>query len=247
MLQTLIHHPTAYLHEVQDHLSQATGVWVSASTVCHTISEHGSTHKKVHVIALQRSEQRRIEYMAEMSFNPDMLIWIDETGSDKRKSVRKYGYSLRGIPPRTYQLFVGGKLVSTIPVMATHGIEDVYTTTGTVNWGELCRLFCQCVLPIMPLDGQNSHSIVVMDNSSIHHLDKVHEIITGFGAKLCFLPPYSPDLMPLEEVFSKVKYFLKANHNANLCKSSPEDMVKLAFSTITQDNCINYIKEAGYM
>ena len=79
----------------------------------------------------------------------------------------------------------------------------------------------------------NPHSIVVMDNASIHHLDKVHEIITGVRAKLYFLPPYSPDLMPLGEVFSKVKYFLKANDNAYLCTSSPEDMVKLAFSTIT--------------
>ena len=100
----------------------------------------------------------------------------------------------------------------------------------------------------MPFDGENPHSIVVMDNASIHHLDKVHEIITGVGAKLRFLSPYSPDLMPLDEVFSKVKYFLKANDNAySVCTSSPEEMVKLAFSTITQDNCINYIKEAGYM
>ena len=78
--------------------------------------------------------------------------------------------------------------MSAIPVMTTRGIEDVYTTTGSVN-GE--KIFCQCVLPIiiMPFDGQNSHSNVVMDNVSIHHLDKVHEFITGVGAKLCFLPP----------------------------------------------------------
>jgi transposase len=132
--------------------------------------------------------------------------------------------------------------------MTTRGIEDVYTTTGSVNGEKFIEYFCQCVLPIiMPFDGQNPRSIVVMDNASIHHLDKVHEIITGVGAKLCFLPPYSPDLMPLEEVFSKVKYFLKANDSAYLCTSSPEDMVKIAFSTITQDNCINYIKHAGYM
>ena len=53
LLQTLIHHPTAYLHEVQEQLFQATGIWASASTICRTIKEHGFTHKKVEVIALQ--------------------------------------------------------------------------------------------------------------------------------------------------------------------------------------------------
>ena len=73
--------------QVQDHLFQGTGIWVSASTICRTIKEQGSTRKKVEVIALQRSEQRRIEYMAEISlFDPDMFIWIDETGSDASKS-----------------------------------------------------------------------------------------------------------------------------------------------------------------
>ena len=249
VLQTLIHHPTAYLHEVQTHLFQATGTWVSAGTICRTIKEQGFTRKKVEAIALQRSEERRIEYMAEISlFSPDMLIWIDETGSDRRKSVRRYGYSVRGIPPRTCQLFVGGKRVSAIPVMTTRGIEAVYTTTGSVNGEKFVEFICQCVLPIiMPFDGQNPRSIVVVDNASIHHLERVHDIITGVGAKLCFLPPYSPDLMPLELVFSKVKYFLKASDNPYLFTSEPEAMVKLAFFTITQDNCLSYIKETGYM
>ena len=47
-----------------------------------------------------------------------------------------------------------------------------------------------------------------MDNASIHHLEQVEEIITGVGARLHFLPPYSPDLMPLEEVFAKIKRHL---------------------------------------
>ena len=167
---------------------------MSASTICRTIKEQRFTHKKVEVIALQRSEQRRIEYMAEISlFNPHMFIWIDKTGSDRRKSVRKYGYSIRGIPPRTCQLFVGGKRVSAIPVMTTRGIEDVYTTTGNVNGEKFIDYFCQCVLPIiMPFDGENPLSIVVMDNASIHHLDKVHEIITRVGAKLCFFATIQP-------------------------------------------------------
>ena len=67
------------------------------------------------------------------SYHPDMFIWIDETGSDRRNSIRKYGYSLRGITPRTYQLRVSGKRISAIPVLTTRGIEDLYLTLGSVN------------------------------------------------------------------------------------------------------------------
>ena len=68
------------------------------------------------------------------------------------------------------------------------------------------------MLPILlPFDGNNPRSVVVMDNASIHHLPRVQEIITGVGARLAFLSPYSPDLMPLEEVFAQVKQLLRAS------------------------------------
>ena len=56
-----------------------------------------------------------------------------KTGSDRRKEIRRYGYSLRGIPPSPCQLRVSGSRISAIPVLTTRGIESVYTTTGTVN------------------------------------------------------------------------------------------------------------------
>lgn len=103
---------------------------------------------------------------------------------------------------------------------------------------------CSCVLPIiMPFDGSNPKSVVVMDNASIHHVERVCDII---GARLCFLPPYSPDLMPLEEVFSKVKYALRENDNEYLSTSNPQTMVKMAFCTVTQTDCMGYITHAGY-
>ena len=43
------------------------------------------------------------------------------------------------------------------------------------------------------------------DNAAIHHLEQIEDMITGVGALIRFLPPYSPDLMPLEEAFSQVK------------------------------------------
>ena len=159
--------------------------------------------------------------MAEISaYDPSMLICIDETGSVQRNEMRKYGYSLKGTPARTCQLRIRGKRCSAIPVMTTNGLEDVYVTGNSVNGGEFEHFICKCVLPILlPFDGHNPHSVVV---ASIHHMDRVHEIITGVGAQLVFLPPYSPDLMPLEEVFAKVKAVLKANDGAYISTQLPE-------------------------
>ena len=123
-----------------------------------SIKEQGLTYKKVRTVAIQQSEERRIQYMTEISiFHPDMLIWIDETGSDRRNSIRKYGYSLRVTPAQVFQLRVGG--ISAIPVMTTRGIEGVYTSTETINGEKFEEFLCQCLLPIIiPYDGVNPRS-----------------------------------------------------------------------------------------
>jgi len=54
-----------------------------------------------------------------------------------------------------------------------------------------------------------AHSVVVMDNCSIHHISEIVQMIEEVGAIVHFLPPYSPDLMPIEMAFSKVKTSLK--------------------------------------
>ena len=86
---------------------------------------------------------------------------------------------------------------------------------------------CQCLLPIiMPYDGVIPRSVVVLDNASIHHSAHVQDIVTRVGARLVFLPPYSPDLMPLEEVFAEVKALLRASDSIYLASRMPELMVK---------------------
>ena len=112
------------------------------------------------------------------------------------------GYGLRGITPVDHQLRIGGNRVSAIGVMSMRGVEDVYIHEATVN-GDVFEDFVRTTL--QPFNGTNSRS--VLDNASIHHLDRIQDIITSSGALIRFLPPYSPDLMPLEKVFSKV-YFL---------------------------------------
>ena len=105
VLQSILHKPTAYLQEIQQDLLDTTGTWVHVSTICRTVKQRGFTRKKVQSIALQQSEIKRIQFMSEISvYDPDMLIWIDETGSTRRNSIHSYGYSLRGTRPCTHVL-----------------------------------------------------------------------------------------------------------------------------------------------
>ena len=97
----------------------------------------------------------------------------------------------------------------------------------------------------MPFDGYNPHSIVIMDNCSIHHVPGIKEMIEETGALLLFLPPYSPDFNPIEEAFSKVKSVLrKLDQEAEVFEDT-EELVLAAFSTITPQDCQQWIRHAG--
>ena len=65
------------------------------------------------------------------------------------------------------------------------------------------------------------------------------------GALLRFLPPYTPDLNPIELVFSKMKAFVKANEL--VFQYLPHSTVLMAFSTVTQQDCLHYMQHSGYL
>ena len=80
-----------YLNEIQHQVQETTGTIVHISTICRTIHRMGLTRQKLRHIAIQQSLEKRVEYITEISmFNPEMLVWLDETGSDRRNSIRAY-------------------------------------------------------------------------------------------------------------------------------------------------------------
>ena len=89
----------------------------------------------------------------------------------------------------------------------------------------------------MPYNGINMHSVVVLDNCSIHHVREVRKAIEDVSTLVMFLPPYSPDLNPIEEVFSKVKYSLKT-----ISIELPHIIdLNTPISTVTMEDCVGYI------
>jgi transposase len=86
--------------------------------------------------------------------------------------------------------------------------------------------------------------IVVMDNLSSHKSKAVRHAIRAAGAKLFFLPPYSPDLNPIEQAFSKLKTLLR-KANARTIDQIEKCIAKL-IQQIDRTECLNYFHEAGY-
>ena len=93
---------------------------VSLSTICRTLQRLGFTRKKLQHVVLRRSETERAEFAEEMSYiDPNMIVWVDETGSDsRREGIRKFGYALRGLTPVSFKLGISGKRLSVITAMS---------------------------------------------------------------------------------------------------------------------------------
>ena len=79
--------------------------------------------------------------MAEISmYNPDMIIWLDETGCDQRHSTRKWSYGMHGMTPRDHRLLARGERYSAIAIMSVDGLYNVHLAEGTVNGSNLKSL-----------------------------------------------------------------------------------------------------------
>ena len=166
------------------------------------------------------------------------MIFIDETWA-KTNMTR-----LRGRAPR------GRRLVDKTPhghwqtttLIAALGIEGMQCSTvvdGAVN-GDVFEAFVEQVLIPQLKPGD----IVVMDNLSSHKRARVRERIEATQAELRYLPPYSPDLNPIELVSSKIKQLLRTLKTRT--KDALWQSMQAVLDAVTPSDAINCFRHAGY-
>ena len=97
-----------------------------------------------------------------------------------------------------------------------------------------------------PFDGSPKKSVIIMDNCTIHHTAAIKELLLDAGILVFFLPPYSPDLNPIEEAFSSVKYYLKQHDELLQSITNPFPVIYSAFNSITPEKCNGWITHSGY-
>ena len=247
LIIALIHeNPTLYLKELSSKITQVTNVTVSASTICRTLHRNGITRKKLLKVAKQRNEVFRGDFMAQaLQYPRDYFVWADETGTDRRDQLRKFGYAMKGEPAVSHRIITRGVRISVMTAMTADGMLAYQTTTGSVNAEKFMDFIRGHLVPNMH-SFPAEHSILILDNCSIHHTHDVQDLLKSFGILVFFLPPYSPDLNPIEELFSHIKYYLKAHDDIIQSVDDPLPVINSAFENVPKSYCNEWITHSGY-
>lgn len=182
---------------------------------------------------------RRARFKAfQRHFDPSKLVFIDETW------IKTNMAPLRGWAPK------GRRLIGRVP----NGHWKTLTFLAALRHD---RIDAPCVFD-RPINGQcfqayvqrllvptlKPGDIVIMDNLGSHKSNAVADAIRSAGARLIFLPPYSPDLNPIEQVFAKLKHLMR-NAKQRTVTTTWRRLGKL-LDQFSPDECANYIQNAGY-
>jgi transposase len=130
--------------------------------------------------------------------------FIDESGVNLALT-RLYGRAPRGERARGRVPINYGANLTIIGALGIAGLDALMTVEGATD-GEVFRVYVNRVL----CPSLRRGDIVVMDNLGAHKVSGIREAIEGCGARLIYLPPYSPDLSPIERCWSKMKTALRA-------------------------------------
>lgn len=183
-------------------------------------------------------KRREAWFEAQLDLDPERLVFIDETWASTAMA------RLRGRAPKGERLRAGiphghWKTTTFVAGLRLTGIVAPFVLNGPIN-RHAFEIYVEKVLApdLRPGD------IVIMDNLSSHKGGRVRALIDAVGAKLLYLPPYSPDFNPIENAFAKLKALLRKAAERTI------DGLWIAIGRLldlfTPRECANYFAAAGY-
>jgi transposase len=197
--------------------------------------------KTAHALEQERPgllKQRRDWFDAQLDLDPAKLVFIDETGLNT-KMARLRGRSLKGERCRAAIPHGHWKTTTFTGALRLTGMTAPMVLDSAMN-GDAFRAYVEQVLAPTLCPGD----VVIMDNLPAHKAAGIRETIEAVGAKLRYLPPYSPDFNPIENAFSKLKALLRARAERTI--DALWDAVGEIVTLFSPSECANYFAACGY-
>lgn len=185
---------------------------------------------------MARKRERWKRYQARL--DPRRLVFIDETWA-KTNMTRTHGRCAKG--QRLVDKVPHGhwKTLTFLAALRCDAITAPFVLDGPINGDWFLAYVEQVLVPTL-----KPGDVVVMDNLGSHKGKAVRRAIRQAGAHLLFLPPYSPDLNPIEQVFAKLKTLLRKAAERTV-EATWRRIGKL-LDHFSADECVNYLVNSGY-
>jgi transposase len=175
---------------------------------------------------------------AQPRLDPAKLVFVDESGVSTNMA-RLYGRAKRGRRVVGRVPWGHWKTVTFVAGLRHDRFTALFVIDCAMNGAIFIEYLRQCLAPSL-----QAGNIVVIDNLSAHKRDEVREIIAATGAGLLYLPPYSPDLTPIEQTFAKIKAQLRKARERTI--PALYERIGEALETFQPSEFRNYFRNCGY-
>ena len=202
----------------------------------------GSALKKsLHASEQDRADiaRRRTRWKTHQGrLDPRRLVFIDETWA-KTNMTRHHGRCARGARLVAKVPYGRWRTLTFLAALRCDRIDAPCVIDGPINGLSFRAYVEQFLVPAL-----TAGDIVIMDNLGSHKRETIRRLIRAAGAKLFFLPPYSPDLNPIEQVFAKLKTLLRKADERTI--EATWRRIGSLLDCFTPAECANYLKNSGY-
>ena len=242
ILAQLEEQPDLTILELREKIRERHGVGFGHATVWRFLARHKITRKKKtgHASEQERedvAEAREAWFEGQLDLDPSKLVFLDETAVSTNMA-RRFGWAPRGERCRMSVPF-GWRTKTLVAALRWDRIDAPITIDGALDGASFLAYVEQVLAPTL-----SAGETVLMDNVRTHKVAGVKEAIEAKGARLVYLPPYSPDFDPIEESFSKIKSILR--RIAARTAEALEAAVGEALQSFTPQECMNYFASTGY-
>ncbi|MCW2318534.1 transposase [Rhodoblastus acidophilus] len=184
------------------------------------------------------SAARQAWFEQQLDLDPERLVFLDETAANTAMA-RRYGRAPRGERCRLLAPHGHYKTTTVTAALRSSGIAALEICDGPMNGPRFRAYVAATLAPAL-----KAGDTVILDNLAAHKVAGVRESIEATGARVLYLPPYSPDFNPIELAFAKLKAILRSM--AARTVDSLWAAIRQAFQSFTPDECRNYLAAAGY-
>ena len=249
--------PLLYLDELAKAMTLKLGRKIRGSTISYVLRKRlGYTRKKLFTKASQYVEKEKNDFIETLRFflqKPEMAIFIDESHKDRSASRRKYGWSKKGTPVNYTSMFNTDRRYTLVGVADCFGflLDACETVQHNVMEREeekpldadkFVEIFERSICPVLGnYSLGEAHSVVVLDNCSIHMDPRVKALAETRGAIIVYSAPYCPQVIPIEYMFHQWKDFLR-RHSYDFDRDWSTIHQK-ALASVTPQQGLNYFKK----